>query len=118
MAHDDRPSGAAGPGFHVGWFRIRATFADQWLSYLSVVLLVGLIGGIAMASVAAARRTQSSFSTFIASTNPSDLTIAGFPNGLTPAYSPALTQKIRSFPNVTKVESVVEPFAYPLGHVA
>ena len=115
MAHDVRPNGATGRSFRVGWFRTRATFADQWLSYLSIVLLVGLIGGIAMASVAAARRTQSSFSTFVASTNPSDLTIAGFPNGPTPAYSPALTEKIRSFPNVTKIESLVQPFAIPLG---
>jgi hypothetical protein len=115
MAHEDRPNGSAGRGFRVGWFRTRATFADQWLSYLSIVLLVGLIGGIAMASVAAARRTQSSFSTFIASTNPSDLTIAGFPNGPAAAYSPALTQKVRSFPNVMKVESIVQPFAFPLG---
>jgi hypothetical protein len=40
---------------------------------LSVVVLVGLTGGIAMGSLAAARRTQSSYSTFLASTNPSDL---------------------------------------------
>jgi hypothetical protein len=115
MALEDRPNGGAGQGLRVGWFRTRATFADQWLSYLSIVLLIGLLGGLAMASVAAARRTQSSFSIFIASTNPSDLTIAAFPNGPTAAYSPALTAKIRAFPNVTKVESIVQPFAFPLG---
>jgi hypothetical protein len=115
MANDERRNGATGRDLRLGWFRTRATFADQWLSYLSIVLLVGLIGGLAMASVAAARRTQSSFSTFIASINPSDLTIAGFPNSTTPAYSPSLTQKIRSFPTVTKVESVLQPLAFPLG---
>src|SRR5665213_3599657 len=115
MAQDNQPKSAPVRGFRIGWFQTRATFKNQWLSYLSIVLLIGLIGGIAMASIAAARRTQSSFSTFIASTNPSDLTIAGFPNGSQAAYSHELTQRIRSFPTVTKVESVVEPFAFPLG---
>jgi hypothetical protein len=116
MANHERRNGVTGRDLRLGWFRTRATFADQWLSYLSIVLLIGLIGGLAMASVAAARRTQSSFSTFIASTSPSDLTIAGFPNGTSSAYSASLTQKIRSFPTVTKVEAVLEPFAFPLGH--
>ena len=58
------------------WYRYRATFARQLTGYLSVVLLIGLIGGLAMASVAAARRTQSSYPTLLASTNPSDLTMA------------------------------------------
>lgn len=44
--------------------------------YLSIVLLIGLAGGIVMGSVAAARRTQSSYPRFLASTNPSDLTIS------------------------------------------
>jgi hypothetical protein len=34
-----------------------------------------LIGGIALGSIAAARRTQSSYATFLASTSPSDLTL-------------------------------------------
>lgn len=41
--------------------------------YLTLVLLIGLLGGVAMGSVAAARRTQSSYATFLASTSPSDL---------------------------------------------
>ena len=39
------------------------------------MLLVGLMGGIGMGAIAGARRTQSSFSTFLASTNPPDLTV-------------------------------------------
>src|ERR1019366_1180321 len=55
------------------WYRFRATFSQRWGAYLSVVLLIGLVGGVAMGSLAAARRTQASFSTFLASTNPPDL---------------------------------------------
>jgi hypothetical protein len=59
----------------VGWFWFRANFARRWANYLTIVLLVGSIGGLALGSVAAARRTQSSYNTFLASTNPSDLTM-------------------------------------------
>jgi hypothetical protein len=44
--------------------------------YLSLVLLIGLVGGLAMGAVAAARRTQSSYSSFLASTNPSDVILS------------------------------------------
>lgn len=59
----------------VAWYRFRATFHRRWTGYLSIVLLVGMIGGIALASIAGARRTESSFSQFLASTNPSDLDV-------------------------------------------
>jgi hypothetical protein len=61
---------------HVTWYRYRATFARQLPAYLTVVLLIGLLGGVAMASVAGARRTQSSNPVFLASTNASTLTMA------------------------------------------
>jgi hypothetical protein len=59
----------------VAWYRFWATFGRRWPGYLAIVLLIGLIGGTAMASIAAARRTQASFATFLASTNPSDLSV-------------------------------------------
>ena len=44
----------------VAWYRLRATIGRRWGGYLSLVLLVGLAGGVALASAAAARRTESS----------------------------------------------------------
>jgi hypothetical protein len=44
----------------VAWYRFRATLRRRLTTYLSAILLVGLTGGVAMASLAAARRTQSS----------------------------------------------------------
>ena len=61
------------PEIRLAWYRFRATFRHRWTGYLSIVLLLGLVGGLAMASIAAARRTASSFPVFWASTNPSDL---------------------------------------------
>ena len=54
-------------------YRFRACFHDRWGGYLALVLLLGLVGGVAMAAVAGARRTQSSFRAYLASTNPGDL---------------------------------------------
>ncbi len=54
-------------------YRFRATFRRRWAGYVTLVVLIGLVGGTALAAVAGARRTQSSFPTYLASTNPSDL---------------------------------------------
>ena len=56
----------------VATYRARATLHQRWAGYVALVLLTGLLGGAAMASVAAARRTQSSYPVYLASTNPSD----------------------------------------------
>jgi FtsX-like permease family len=57
------------------WYRFRATLRRRWPGYLTIVVLIGLVGGLAMGSIAAARRTQSSYPTFLAGTNPSDLLV-------------------------------------------
>ena len=40
--------------FRVAWYRFRATFGRQWGGYLSIVVLIGLLGGLAMGAVAGA----------------------------------------------------------------
>jgi hypothetical protein len=42
--------------FHVAWYRFRVTFAGRWSGYLSILLLIGIVGGIALGSIAATRR--------------------------------------------------------------
>ncbi len=99
----------------VGWYRFRATLGSRWRGYLSVALLVGLIGGVAMASIAAGRRTQSSYPTFLASTNPSDLTVSISSNSGNPLpFDPAVTAAIARLPGVRRVESLVTPAVVPL----
>ncbi|HYT39029.1 MAG TPA: hypothetical protein VEN99_05935, partial [Acidimicrobiia bacterium] len=91
-----------GPLLRVGWYRFRATFANRRGGYLSLVLLIGLLGGIAMAAVAGGRRTQSSYPGLLASTNPSDLTtIYGDAQG----YDPAIVDALARLPHVRRVES-------------
>ncbi len=59
--------------FAVAWYRLRATFHDRWARYLTIVLLVGVIGGLAMGAVAGARRSQSAYPDYLASSHASDL---------------------------------------------
>ena len=57
----------------VARYHLRATFRQRWAGYLSIVLLVGLVGGVAMGSIAGARRTQSTFAAYLTATKASNL---------------------------------------------
>jgi hypothetical protein len=96
--------------FRVAWFRCRATFARQRAGYVALVLLVGLLGGLAMGVIAGARRTQSSYSSFLRSTNPSDLGIVGAP----PTSNGTLLGAIAHLPGVKRAESYAAPIAGPI----
>lgn len=91
----------------VARYRFAATFGRRWGGYLTLALLIGLIGGIAMGSVAAARRTQSSYATFLAATNPSNLGLSG--------QGPNLTRELARLPGVQRVAAALYSLnAFPL----
>jgi hypothetical protein len=103
----------------IAWYRFRATFARRWGGYLAVVLLIGLVGGLAMGAVAGARRTQSSFPTYLASTNPSQLNLftANWAAG-SDARSGAdlsVARTIAHLPHVRRVENEYNLNAQELG---
>src|SRR5580658_2807134 len=102
-----------GQALDVTWYRFRATFARRRGGYLALIILIGLIGGIAMASIAAGRRTQASYPTFLASTNPSDLTVSIYSPNSGGAVTP-LTARIARLRDVKAVEAVAEPHLVPL----
>jgi hypothetical protein len=66
-----------------------------------LVVLIGLVGGLSLAGVAAGRTTQSSFPTFLASTNPSTIDID---NG---TWDPNILEQVRAFPEVKSVQTYV-----------
>ena len=89
----------------VARYRFVTTWHRQRGGYVALVILIGLVGGLALGSIAAARRTASSYSAFLASTNPSDLTI--IPAGGLMGYSACLASQIRRLPHVERVKSYV-----------
>jgi len=99
----------------VAWYRFRATLGDRRGGYLTIVLLVALVGGLAMGSIAAARRTDSSFSTFLTSTNPSDLVVIPAPPNSADNYSPAVTALLAHLPGVKHIEDASIQEIFPLG---
>ena len=97
--------------FRVAWYRFRATFSHRWSGYLTIVLLVGLVGGVAMGAIAGARRTQSSFPIYAASTNPSQ--VDAFIAFVDPAihdyagYYPAKARAMAHLPHVKEAETAI-----------
>jgi ABC-type antimicrobial peptide transport system permease subunit len=106
-----------GQALAFAWYRFRATFGHRWGGLLSVVLLTGLLGGLSMGAIEAARTTESSPLDFATSTHSPELFVLdGFYNpaaGLN-GYDPKLLRTIAHLPHVEKVESEVGINAGPL----
>jgi hypothetical protein len=97
-----------GNALRVGWFWLRTSLRQHWANYLAIVILVGSIGGLAIGSVAAARRTASSYNVFLASTNPSDLTLT--------IDAPNISAELAKLPHVRSVAlSSYSVNAFPAG---
>ncbi len=95
----------------MAWYRFRVTFGRRVIGLLAIVLLIGLSGGIALGSIAGARRTQSSYPKFLASTDPSDLTVSSF--GAGGATVTSLKKAIARVPGVKRVATVdLPPFTF------
>ena len=91
-------------------YRLRSTFRRRWGGYLTLILFVGLAGGLAMGSLAAARRTQSSSPQYLQATDPFEL--SGFTAEFIPGiygegYNPTVIAKIAHLKHVSGVGSVV-----------
>ncbi len=102
-----------GSAVAVGVFCLRATLARRRGSIVSLVLVIGVLGGLSLASIAGARRTASSYPTYLASTHPSDLNflsaiyepghaaVRSYGSG----YDPAIIRAVERLPGVRRVES-------------
>ena len=99
-------------------YRFHGTFRRRLGTYLSIVLLIGLVGGFSIGALAAARRTESSFPTFLASTNPSNLSLGtalwnpalGYSTG----YNGPLVATIARLPHVRRAESYSDIYSVPI----
>jgi FtsX-like permease family len=100
----------------VARYRFRTTFHVRWGGLLVIVVLIGLVGGLAMGALAGARRTQSSYPAFLKSTNPSDLLVYhSDSNNDSNAADAAFRRAIARLPLVKHVASVTAPSEIALG---
>lgn len=103
--------------FGVAWYRFVATFRTRWGGYLTIVLLVGLLGGLAMGAIAGARRTQSSFPALMVKTNASNLlglTGVSNPTIHQVGYDPSLIGALAHLHYVKDVKTLVDLNLLPL----
>jgi len=96
------------------WYRLTVTLRRRWAGYLGLVLITGLTGGVALGAAAAARRTESSFPVFLASSNPSDLTVQ-YSQASATAGVPPFARVVAGLPRVRHTESAFEPVGDVLG---
>ena len=98
------------------WYRVRTTLRSDWTAYLAVLLLVGLVGGLAMAAIAGARRTQSAFPAYLSATRSSDMRLQTYyvssQSGLGGA---SLTERLARLPQVASVATAPNLLIVPLG---
>src|SRR5579872_3198736 len=121
LTRRDAPYQGPRTAWRVATFRLGASRNSSWRAYVGVVL-VGLVGGLGLAGLANARRTQSSAQVFLTSTSPSDLNLlTGFYDapGVHDAayrsgYDGALIASIARLAQVRHVESRVGLNIYPL----
>ena len=64
------------------WARVRAELRSGLRGLVTLAVLLGLVGGVAAASAAAARRTDTAYARFIASTKPPEAFVLSAPPGL------------------------------------
>ena len=101
----------------LAWYRFRATFRHRWTGYLTILLLIGLVGGVAMGAIASARRSQSAFPAHLAATHASQLTMQASSNAsqFTSEQIQELEGHLARLPHVTSVAVAPNLFVVPLG---
>jgi hypothetical protein len=79
--------------------RVRSTLRRRGAGLATLVLLIAFLGGLSIGAISGARRTSSSFSRLVASTNPSDLLVV--PDFL--GNDPGALAAIRKLPQIRRV---------------
>jgi hypothetical protein len=92
------------------WYWWRATRGRSWRAVLTVALIGGLLGTVALGALAGARRTASAYGRYLASINASDVFV-DIPGPSLPAIP-----RIAALPGVRESAAWVGLAAYPVIH--
>ena len=95
------------------WARARADLRRRLLGWVALALLIGVAGGAAIAVAAAARRTDTAYERFLATSSPSDATITESKDFLTKDLD---LDQVAALPEVER--SARASFLFFLGHTA
>jgi ABC-type lipoprotein release transport system permease subunit len=95
------------------WVRARADLRRRLLGWIALALLIGVAGGAAIAVAAAARRTDTAYQRFLASSSPSDASITDSKDFLTKDLD---LDQVAALPEVER--SARATFLFFLGHTA
>ncbi len=95
------------------WYLARSELRQTWRSLVLLVLLIGLSGGVVLTAVTGARRSDTAYDRFRATTLAYDLDIVfdGPPDDLDPATVAALA----ALPQVAAMTRTAFPFIVPAG---
>jgi FtsX-like permease family len=95
------------------WVRARADLRRHLLAWVALALLIGIAGGVAIAVAAAARRTDTAYERFLASSSPSDASITESKDFLSQDLD---LDEVAALPEVER--SAKASFLFFLGHTA
>ena len=95
------------------WYRARSELRRGWRAALPLVLLVGVVGGAVLTTVAGARRSSSAYERFREETLASDLDVAF--DGPPSSGIEAAAQEVRALPQVAALGRLDFPFVVPAG---
>jgi hypothetical protein len=83
------------------WYRLRAELRSRWRAWVGLALLVGIAGGVSLALVAGARRTDSAYTRLLAAERPYDVAVfeGGFAGDLD---VPDFLDRVAAMPEVAE----------------
>ncbi len=98
-------TGEGGLVAFVGWIAVRT----RWRTYAGITVLIAVMVGLSLCTLAGARRTQSSYDRFLRSVQPSTISI-----GVQQFYDERLHVRIAAFPGVVRSSTYVGVNTYVL----
>jgi hypothetical protein len=98
--------------------RARSELRSGWRSWLVLAVLIGLAGGVAMAAVSGARRTETAYPRFLAWSRAADVLTGGFTEEAKAATSISTIEHLPEVAQWARVDLVSPAVKLPSGRVA